>query len=121
MRRIFNQSYSESGITRMGFFGGIRNKLIFFFLLVSLVPIILIGALSFVSSRRDMVQKIQEYSISEINQAVAQMQLKLEEFENIGVQLSISTKVGVGGSNSWHLLSFVKMSYLYAKANSVGF
>lgn len=77
----------------------IRNKLIIFFLLLSLVPILIIGSLSFVSSRKAMVEKIKEYSLKESTQTVGYMQFKLNEFENIAVQLHLNKEFNDAVSN----------------------
>jgi hypothetical protein len=68
----------------------IQNKIIFFFLLVSLLPICLIGAFSYFCLKANVTQTTAQYSLDMLTQTVANIQLKLAEFENISVRLFIN-------------------------------
>ncbi|NLY91886.1 MAG: hypothetical protein GX081_09845 [Firmicutes bacterium] len=70
--------------------GLIRNRLICFFLLVSVAPILIIGFLAYNKSRTAIAKKITQYSQAELVQSVANIQNKLAEFENISVRLFIN-------------------------------
>ena len=70
--------------------GLIRNRLICFFLLVTLAPILIIGFLAYNKSRTAIAKKITQYSQAELVQSVANIQNKLAEFENISVRLFIN-------------------------------
>ncbi|TCL69891.1 cache domain-containing protein [Hydrogenispora ethanolica] len=70
--------------------GSIRKKLIGFFLVTSLLPTLVIGLLSYASYRTAITRKIADYSLAQLTQAVANIQLKLAEFENISVRLFIN-------------------------------
>ncbi|HEY8391966.1 MAG TPA: cache domain-containing protein [Capillibacterium sp.] len=70
--------------------GLIRNRLLCFFLLVSLAPILIIGFLAYNKSKAAIAKKITQYSQAELGQSVANIQNKLAEFENISVRLFIN-------------------------------
>ncbi|HHT48751.1 MAG TPA: hypothetical protein GXZ98_05625 [Firmicutes bacterium] len=70
--------------------GLIRNRLICCFLVVSLIPILLIGFLAYNNSRSAIMKKITQYSQAELVQTVANIQSKLAEFENTSVRLFIN-------------------------------
>jgi len=65
----------------------IRNKLIFSFLLVSLVPLIIIGSISYISSRSALRGKATQYFTDGLLKTFLNMQIKLESYENISFQL----------------------------------
>jgi methyl-accepting chemotaxis protein len=65
----------------------IRNRLIFFFLSISLIPISIIGFISYSSSRDAINRKISQYSIDGLAQAVLNMQIKLKQFEDASDKL----------------------------------
>jgi methyl-accepting chemotaxis protein len=68
----------------------IRTRIILFFLFVSLVPICVIGSLSYISFRATITKKTAQYSLDLLTQTVSNIQLKLAEFENISVRLFIN-------------------------------
>lgn len=70
--------------------GLIRNRLICYFLLVSLTPIFIIGFLSYYYSQQAITRKITQYSQAGLMQTVANIQSKLAELENTSVRLFIN-------------------------------
>jgi hypothetical protein len=76
----FKKRFSPKMNDLVGFFKGlwlnfvqqfsIRNRLIFFFLSISLIPISIIGFISYSSSRDAINRKISQYSIDGLAQAV---------------------------------------------------
>lgn len=68
----------------------IRYKLIGFFLVISLLPLGIVGTMSYTSSKEAMVQKITEYSLKVTTQSVANLQQKLRELENVAGQLLLN-------------------------------
>lgn len=68
----------------------IRRKLTLFFLLVSVTPTAIVGAISYYGAKAAITRKIADYSQAELTRAVASTQLKLAEFENISMRLFIN-------------------------------
>jgi methyl-accepting chemotaxis protein len=64
----------------------IRNQIIFFFLFVSLIPILIIGILSYSSSKEAIVSKTSEYSQNELSQTVQNLEMKIQDIESISMQ-----------------------------------
>ena len=81
----------------------IRNRIFLLFLVVSLTPICIIGSISYFSSRATITKQTTEYSLAALTQTVANIQLKLAEFENVSIRLFINKDF-----NST-LANFVKM------------
>ncbi len=65
----------------------IRNQIIFFFLVVSLIPIFIVGVLSYSSSKTAITSKIGEYSQHELSQTAQNLEIKLQSIESISMQL----------------------------------
>lgn len=65
----------------------IRNKLLFFFLLLSLIPIIIVGMISYSSSARAITGKIIQYSQENIIQCKMNLETKQKSYEDISFQL----------------------------------
>lgn len=61
----------------------IRNKLLFFFLLLSLIPIIIVGMISYSSSARAITGKIIQYSQENIIQCKMNLETKQKSYEDI--------------------------------------
>jgi methyl-accepting chemotaxis protein len=70
----------------------IRNKLLFFFLLLSLGPIAIIGSVSFLNSRAAITNKITKYSLEALNQTTINLGIQMKYFEDISTQL-ISNRI----------------------------
>lgn len=68
----------------------IRKRFIFFFLLFSLTPIIIIGSISNRNFKKLVTGKIVRYSLAELAQAAVNIQLKLAEYETISLQLFVN-------------------------------
>lgn len=66
----------------------IRKRLIFFFLLVSLGPIAIIGVISYTSSRMAIAKKIAHYSFQGLSEAKLNIETKLKNFAQMSSQLS---------------------------------
>lgn len=60
----------------------IRYKLIGFFLIVSVVPIVMIGLISYTSYREAMVKKSAVFASQEVSHAVNNLELQLNGYEN---------------------------------------
>lgn len=75
----------------MGFIGktSIRDRLIYSFIFLSLVPVFIVGLMSYTSSRAAITRKITQSTLDELNQTAAHVRLKLDEFEKVSVQLLI--------------------------------
>jgi hypothetical protein len=80
----------EKAIKKKFLIFSIRSKIILSFLLVSLIPIWIIGSFSYICSRTNITQQASKYSIDMLTQTVANIQLKLAEFESISVRLFIN-------------------------------
>ncbi|NLC53692.1 MAG: methyl-accepting chemotaxis protein [Firmicutes bacterium] len=81
-------------IKRMKFIGNIgktsiRDRLIYSFIFVSLVPVFIVGLMSYTSSRSAMTRKFTQSTLDELNQTAAHVRLKLNEFETVSVRLLI--------------------------------
>lgn len=71
----------------------IRNKLIFFFLLISLIPIIIVGMISYSSSVRAINGKITQYSQENIIQCKLNLKTKQKNYEDISFQLIANKEI----------------------------
>lgn len=63
-----------------------RYRLIFFFLLVSLVPLTIVGLLTFFSSRQVIQSNITQFSIDSLSQIKVNLELKLKTYEDMTQQ-----------------------------------
>ena len=70
----------------------IKNKLIFFFLLVSLGPIIIIGSIVYSSSRVMINNKITDYSITNLTKSAQHTELIVKKYEDLSFQLITSVE-----------------------------
>ena len=70
----------------------IRKRFIFFFLLFSITPIIIIGSISNKNFKKLVTDKIVRYSLAELAQATVNIQLKLAEYETISLQLFVNNE-----------------------------
>jgi hypothetical protein len=68
----------------------IQKRFIFFLLLFSLTPVLIIGVISNNSLKKVVKDKIVRYSLAELTQTVANIQLKLAEYETISLQLFVN-------------------------------
>ncbi len=68
----------------------IRNKLLFFFLLVSLVPLALTGMISYYSSRTAMTRKMSQYSLENISRSAQILDEKFRQYEKIALQINVN-------------------------------
>lgn len=64
----------------------IRNRLIIFFLLASLGPMLIVGTISYISSRSAINSKISKYSQKELSQTTQNLEIKLKSIEDISKQ-----------------------------------
>jgi Methyl-accepting chemotaxis protein len=64
----------------------IRNQIILFFLIVSLVPLSLVGVISYSTSKKAIVSKIEGYSQNELSQTAQNLDIKLQGIESISKQ-----------------------------------
>ncbi|HEX7712648.1 MAG TPA: methyl-accepting chemotaxis protein [Bacillota bacterium] len=63
-----------------------RYRLIFFFLLVSLAPLIIVGLITFISSRSVIQSNITQFTIDSLVQVKVNLELKLKTYEDITQQ-----------------------------------
>ncbi len=54
---------------------------------LAMIPLLILGWMSYIEFRTAITRKITEYSLAQLTQTVANIQLKLAEFENISVRL----------------------------------
>ena len=71
----------------------IRNKLLFFFLLVSLVPLIITGIISYTSSRIAMTKKISQYSLESLSMSSQILDEKFKQYEKISSQINANPEL----------------------------
>lgn len=71
----------------------IRARFIFFFLLFSLTPILIIGSISNSNFKKVVTDKIVHYSLAELAQTVVNIQSKLAEYETISLQLFVNKEL----------------------------
>lgn len=100
--------FKKNGLPKVNFTFNfpIRIKLFLFFLVVSIVPIAIIGYMSYYSSRNAMTRKITEYSLQVANRTVANVRLKLNEFDSISSQLFMNNDFIKTVANCQH--AFIK-------------
>jgi methyl-accepting chemotaxis protein len=68
----------------------IKNKLLFFFLLISLGPILIIGSIVYTSSRVMINNKITDYSINTMTKTAQHLELVTKKYEEITYQMIAS-------------------------------
>jgi hypothetical protein len=83
------QLFKKSGVAGRARLS-VRNKIVFSFLLVALAPSGIIGSFSYFCSKNMVIQKTANYSLDMLTQTVANIQLKLAEFESISLRLFIN-------------------------------
>ncbi len=67
----------------------IRRRLIIFFLFLSIIPITFVGLVSFYSSQKTITNKITKYSLESLIQATTTLELKMQKYEDLSVQLQV--------------------------------
>lgn len=70
----------------------IRRRLIIFFLILSIIPIAFVGYLSYSSSKNAIISKIATYSQDNLSQASMNLQLELNKYQNLSLQLAIDNQ-----------------------------
>jgi hypothetical protein len=70
----------------------IRNRLILFFLLFSIVPIILIGSISYFNSRAAIGNKVVKYSLQELTQVSTNLGLITQKYDDYSLDLIANKK-----------------------------
>ncbi|HBE79025.1 MAG TPA: hypothetical protein DDW65_14810, partial [Firmicutes bacterium] len=70
----------------------IQRRLILFFLILSIIPIVFMGYLSYTSSRAAISNKIVTYSQESLIQASLNLQLSLKKYEDLAMQLIINSE-----------------------------
>lgn len=71
----------------------IRNKLLFFFLLISLIPITIVGLISYRSSVEAITGKITQYSQENVIQCKMNLETKQKSYEDISFQLIANKEI----------------------------
>ena len=67
----------------------IRGRLIVYFLILSILTTVSVGAISYFTSRRTITKKITEYSLQSLVQAGTTLDLQLQKYEDLGVLLQV--------------------------------
>ena len=67
----------------------IRRRLILFFLLLSIIPVVLLGTIAYQYAKNTMTNKITEYSLQSLVQASIPIDLTIQKYEDLSVQLLI--------------------------------
>lgn len=70
----------------------IRRRLIAFFCVLSLVPITIIGLISYYSSKNAIAAKTAKYSVDSQVQTMVNLDLKLKKYEDLSTQLQINSQ-----------------------------
>lgn len=73
----------------------IRQKLLILLLLASVGPVIIVGVISFVSSRNAMVNKIEDYSGESLHNTAINLQLVLDRYVDITYQMISNREVNL--------------------------
>ena len=79
----FIKLFENSKINKLS----IKNRLIFIFLIISIVPIFIMGLLSYNISKSAIADKITNYSIRELIQSTKILNLELAKYEDFSFQL----------------------------------
>ena len=67
----------------------IRRRLILFFLLLSIIPVVLLGSIAYQYAKNTITNKITEYSLQSLVQASIPIDLTIQKYEDLSVQLLI--------------------------------
>ncbi len=81
-----NLADSSSKVTDLANRFSIRNRLIFSFLLVSLGPMLIVGTISYISSRNAIDSKISKYSQKDLTRTIINLNIKLQTNEDFSMQ-----------------------------------
>src|SRR5690554_7949687 len=68
----------------------ISYKLLTYFLIVSLIPVTILGMISFISSRTAINRKVTEYSFRGLEQATMNLQNKINAYRNICLSVVVN-------------------------------
>ena len=71
----------------------IRQRLVVYFLILSILTTVSVGAISYFTSRRTIANKISEYSLQSLVQAGTSLDLQLQKFEDLGIQLQVDLEL----------------------------
>jgi len=67
----------------------IRRRLAVSFLIISILPTVVVGLTSYLTSRQTITNKITEYSLQSLIQAGTTLELQLQKYEDLSVQLQV--------------------------------
>ena len=67
----------------------IRRRLILFFLLLSIIPVVLLGSIAYQYAKNTITNKITQYSLQSLVQASIPIDLTIQKYEDLSVQLLI--------------------------------
>lgn len=67
----------------------IRQRLIVFFLLLSIVPVLLLGSIAYQYAKNTITNKITQYSLESLVQASTPLDLLIQKYEDLSVQLQV--------------------------------
>lgn len=86
----------------------IRRRLILFFFILSIVPIAIIGLISYYSSKNAIAAKTAKYSVDGLVQTMVNLDLKFKKYEDLAMQFQINSEtnravvdyIGAGSSEA---------------------
>lgn len=81
-KKIFNKDYNMIRRTK------VRNRLIISFISISIIPLILIGMISFLLSKNSINNKIRDYSSQILNQVEKNISNELNYFKNLSLEIT---------------------------------
>ena len=89
----------------------IRRRLIVFFLLLSIIPVALVGFATYFSARETIVDKITNYSIENLIQAASSLRTQILKYEDLSVQLQVNLQ------NQYDIKDYITYQSQPAKEN----
>ncbi len=96
--KYINQAKSKRPISLWGIYDrfsdsickiSIRRRLIIFFLLLSIVPVLLLGPITYQYAKNTITNKITKYSLQSLVQASIPLDLLIQKYEDLSVQLQV--------------------------------
>lgn len=85
MVKIFSTKIKKFGARYANL--SIKKKLLIMLLLASLGPVLIVGIISYISSRNAIVNKIEDYSSESLHYTTTNLQMVLDKYENITFQM----------------------------------
>ncbi len=116
--RISNNTLAGSFLSKLTYLGvilrvtKIRSRLIISFLFLTLIPLVIIGSISYSNSSKAIEDKISTYSIQVLNQLTRNIQFQLNTLDNSIQEISFDSAIQSNLGYVSEMAAFKKLSFI---------